>query len=64
MKKKRLILAAVLAAIVGFAAWDHFAPVITPPGQPPLAELQLANLREQFNAASGCVRLVVLLSPT
>ena len=54
---KRLALIAV--ALVFYTACSHD----TPPGQPPLANLDIASFKQQFNAAPG-VRVLLLLSPT
>jgi hypothetical protein len=66
--KKRLSIVAVLM-IIGLLAlgWYFYGGSTVPAGQPPLASLTSANfdqLREAFNAASGDVRIVLLLSPT
>ncbi len=62
----RLVLAVfvISAALVG---QRQFATHNTPHGQPPLVDLSggsLESIRSEFNAASGDVRLIVLLSPT
>jgi hypothetical protein len=57
---KRFVLIAALlleAACSGIGSHD------APPGQPPLANMELASFKRQFNEWTG-VRLVVLLSPT
>jgi hypothetical protein len=66
--KKRLSILAVIA-IAGLLAlgWHFYGTARVPPGQPPLSSLTLTNfdqLRTAFNAASGEVRIVLLLSPT
>jgi hypothetical protein len=53
---KRLL---VLLSIF-LAACAHNAP----PGQPPMAAMDLAALRADFNAAAVRPRLILLLSPT
>ena len=61
--KKLLILlvpAGMLAAGFWYGAFGH----TTPTGQPPLAAMDLAALRADFNRASDRPRLIVLLSPT
>jgi hypothetical protein len=48
-------------------AWHLYGGAKVPAGQPPLASLTSANFdqfRTAFNAASGEVRIVLLLSPT
>ncbi len=61
MKRTLIVIAAIL---VGAAAWYTFAPRRTPDGQPPLAAMDLTELRAEFNRASDRPRLIVLLSPT
>jgi hypothetical protein len=59
---------AVLIVTVLFALGYHFyGGASVPAGQPPLVSLTSTNfdqLRAAFNAASGEVRIVLLLSPT
>jgi hypothetical protein len=66
--KKFLSILAVLAVVVLFALGYHFyGGAKVPAGQPPLVSLTSTNfdqLRAAFNAASGDVRIVLLLSPT
>lgn len=67
MKRSLSILA--LLAIVGFLVlgWHFYGGARVPAGQPPLMLLTSSNfdrLRTSFNAASGEVRIVLLLSPT
>jgi len=68
MKKGRKIaLVAVMTLLVIAAAWYQFGGHRTAPGQPPLAELNAANLdqlRAEFNAAADQPRMILLLSPT
>lgn len=56
----------VIAAILGLATAVYFANTAghTPAGQPPLARFEQANFDQQFHAAFGEARLLVLLSPT
>jgi len=66
--KKRVIIGA-LVAIAGLVAlgWHFNAGGKVPAGQQPLVSLTSENfdqLRTAFNAASGGVRIVLLLSPT
>jgi hypothetical protein len=58
-----------LLAIVGLLvlSWHFYGGARVPAGQPPLVSLTSSNfdqLRTAFNAASGEVRVVLLLSPT
>jgi hypothetical protein len=55
-----LLPAAVLAAAIWYGYFSHQAPS----GQPPLATMDLAALRADFNRAADRPRLIVLLSPT
>jgi len=52
--------AIVLAIAVGYGLFAHQAPS----GQPPLATMDLAALKADFNAAHNQTRIIVLLSPT
>jgi len=65
---KRLTILAVLAT-VGLLSlgWYFYGGAKVPAGQPSLVSLTPTNfdkLRAAFNAASGEVRIVLLLSPT
>lgn len=66
--KKRLSIIAVLASVaLLILSWHFYGGAAVPAGQPPLVSLTSANfdkLRAAFNAASGEVRIVLLLSPT
>ncbi|MFZ0739132.1 MAG: hypothetical protein WAM96_18700 [Candidatus Acidiferrales bacterium] len=67
MKRRVGILAAILMAGLLALGWHLFGPQRVPAGQPPLTSLASDNfdkLREKFNADSGKVRVVLLLSPT
>ena len=67
MKKGLSILAALVTVGLLVLAWHLYRGATAPAGQPPLASLTSANfdqLRTAFNAASGEVRIVLLLSPT
>jgi len=72
MTKRTALRIAALAGIGALAlaaafAWWKWAPRQTPEGQPPLATLHTASLgsfRDTFNAGSGEIRVVALLSPT
>jgi hypothetical protein len=65
--KARFILGVILAAtLVGGVVYFYGGSQV-PPGQPPLQSLTAENIsavKEAFNAASGEVRVLVLLSPT
>ncbi len=66
--KKLLSILAVLVLIGLLTLGRHFNSGGTvPAGQPPLVSITSTNfeqLRAAFNAASGEVRIVLLLSPT
>ena len=65
---KRLVIVAVLVLAGLFAlGWQYYGGTKVPAGQPPLVFLTSTNfdqLRTTFNASSGDVRVVLLLSPT
>lgn len=65
---KRLGIVAVLVLAGLFAlGWHYYGGTKVPAGQPPLVSLTTTNfdqLRTAFNASSGDVRIVLLLSPT
>jgi hypothetical protein len=65
--KKRAVLTALLAVVLGGFAYYLWAERATPAGQPPLATLDAAGLealRTEFNVHADKVRIVVLFSPT
>jgi hypothetical protein len=68
MKTKRITVAALLAVLGLLAVSRHYyAGSTVPAGQPALLSLDAQNfdqVRRAFNAASGNVRVVLLLSPT
>lgn len=67
MKKKRVIVPAVIAFLVLLAAVYVWGPGTAPPGQEPLLALSSANFSEfqkAFDAGADVPRLVLLLSPT
>ena len=49
-----------MAAAIWFGLSSHRAPA----GQPPLAVMNLEQLRADFNRADGSTRVILLLSPT
>jgi len=65
---KPALLTAVVGSVVLVAgAYLLYAPRSVPEGQPALVRLDAGNfrtLRDDFNAAGGGTRLLVLLSPT
>ena len=52
------------ALVLAGALWYNFAGSTTPPGQPPLAAMDVDAFKAEFNRASGQTRIIVLLSPT
>jgi len=67
MKKGLSILAVLVTVGLSALAWHFYGGAMVPAGQPPLASLTEANFdqfRIAFNAGSGEVRIVLLLSPT
>ena len=67
MKKSVSILAALVFVGLLALGWHFYGGARVPAGQPALVSLTSTNfeeLRAAFNAASGEVRIVLLLSPT
>jgi hypothetical protein len=67
MKKRQSLLAVVVILALLWLGWHFYGGERVPEGQPPLLSLTSSNfdqLRVAFNAASGEVRVVLLLSPT
>lgn len=67
MKKRLSILAVLVFAGLLSLGWHFHGGTRVPAGQPPLVPLTSTNfgqLRTAFNAATGNVRIVLLLSPT
>jgi hypothetical protein len=67
MKQRLSILTVVVVAGLLALGWHFYGGETVPAGQPPLVSLTSSNfeqLRTAFNAASGEVRIVLLLSPT
>ena len=65
--KPRYIVVAVLAALVLAAGVYLYGGSETPSGQPPLRNVtaqNVAEIKNEFNAAKDEVRLLLLLSPT
>jgi len=67
MNVRRLVIVAlVLAIIFGLLVYLH-TDSTAPPGQHALVRLDAANfsqLRDAFNAARGSVRVIAMFSPT
>jgi hypothetical protein len=67
MKNRLAIVAALIVVGLLGLGWYLYRGQRVPSGQPALVSLSAANfdiLRSSFNAASGDVRIVLLLSPT
>jgi hypothetical protein len=67
MKGRLGILGVLLVAGLLVLGWRFYGGARVPAGQPPLVFLTSSNfdqLRSAFNASSGDVRIVLLLSPT
>ena len=70
MKRKYIVataLVAVLLAAVLYLYGHLYGGGQTPSGQPPLRSVtaqNVADIKNEFNAARGDVRVVLLLSPT
>jgi len=65
--KARYIVVAVFAALLLAASLYLYSGSRTPAGQVPLRNISAENIsdiRNEFNAASGDVRVLLLLSPT
>jgi hypothetical protein len=65
--KRKYIVAPVLVAVLLAAVLYLYGGGQTPSGQPPLRSVtaeNVADIKNQFNAATGEVRVVLLLSPT
>ena len=65
--KRKYILGVVLAALLLAAIVYLYGGSQSPSGQPPLRNLtadNIAEIRNEFNAAKGEVRILLLLSPT
>ena len=64
MKRRSIVVAAVVLALLGAAAYYRYAPGQVPAGQSPLTNLDQASFEQQFRAAAAGPRVLVLLSPT
>jgi hypothetical protein len=65
--KARSVVGAVLTALLIAAAMYLYGGSQTPAGQPPLRNVtaeNVADIRNEFNAANGDVRVLLLMSPT
>ena len=64
MKRLRLVAFVLLLAALAGYLWLQFGTREVPLGQPPLATMELAELRTEFNRGAAQARVVLLLSPT
>ncbi len=64
MTRVRFLLIALVVVLAAAYLWRSFGTHRVPEGQPPLASMDVAALREDFNRAAGHTRIIVLLSPT
>lgn len=62
--RRRTVLFAIPAIALAAAVWYGLFAHQSPSGQPPLAVMDLAALRTEFNRATNQTRVIVLLSPT
>ena len=66
MKRKHIVATALVAVLLA-AVLYLYGGGQTPSGQPPLSSVtaqNVADIKNQFNAVKGEVRVVILLSPT
>ena len=64
MRRARSSAIALVAVVAAVYLWRVFGTHRVPEGQPALASMEIAALREDFNRAAGQTRIIVLLSPT
>ena len=65
--ERKYIVATALVVVLLAAVLYLYGGGQTPSGQPPLRSVtaqNVADIKNQFNAATGDVRVVLLLSPT
>lgn len=65
--KRKYVIGAAISAILVAAGLYLYSGSQTPAGQPALENLSprnIAEIKNEFNAAKGDVRLLLLLSPT
>jgi hypothetical protein len=63
VSSRRLVLI-VPALVLALAVWFGLSTHRAPTGQPPLAVMDLEQLRADFNRSADSTRVIVLLSPT
>jgi hypothetical protein len=64
VKRRRFLLFAIPGLLVAAAVSYGLLARQAPPGQPPLAAMDLAAMQAAFNAAARDTRVILLLSPT
>jgi hypothetical protein len=64
VRRARGVAIAVLVLLAAAYLWWRLGTRHVPDGQPPLATMDVAALRDDFNRAAGHTRVIVLLSPT
>jgi hypothetical protein len=64
VSKQRPFLFALPAFVLALAVWYGLSAHHAPAGQPPLATMDLAQLKAEFNRGSAQTRVILLLSPT
>jgi len=67
IKRSRLLIGLALVVVIAGLLYYLYGGSSVPPGQHPLVSLDQTNfdqLRNEFNSASGRVRVIILLSPT
>jgi hypothetical protein len=64
MRRKLVLLVFAVLILAGGAAYYVLVPGHAPAGQSPLAALDTVGFDQQFKAASGSTRVLVMLSPT
>jgi hypothetical protein len=67
MKRRLIILLAIVVVGLGFLAYYLYGGSAVPDGQQPLVRLtdaNLSSLKDSFNNSANSVRVIVMLSPT
>jgi hypothetical protein len=67
VKRRLIIILAIVAIGLGLLAYYLYAGSSVPNGQQPLVRLTDANissLKDSFNTSANSVRVIVMLSPT
>ena len=67
MKRRLIIILAIVAIGLGFLVYYLYGGSTVPNGQQPLVRLTDSNfssLKDSFNSSANSVRVIVMLSPT